>query len=365
MEKKIIERVLPVFSAYFDSGGKVNGELFEGLSNEDWEEVLAFVSAEGLLPVFVEILNQVPKELLPDRPLLLGSFGLSEKQRQGYDKRMETMRQLTALFRQHGLDVLYIKGATLAQFYPQPDRRVCSDIDYYMYGKSDDSIRVLAEAGVETKEYFHHHTQAEVNAILLENHYDFFDRVNHKCNLALDDCLKQLAEKEGRNRPFLFDGAYQMTPTMNAIFLMRHMSAHFVSETVTLRQLCDWALFLINCSEEVDWTLVLKEYKQAGMMKFAAIIQYVITEKMRFLISDCPIEPQEGTIAEKVWQSILFPPEADTHKKYGLQYYLFELRTFAGNKWKHQLVYPKESYLRLAFIYVGSHIKKKLNILSH
>ena len=48
----------------------------------------------------------------------------------------------------------------------------------------------------------------------------------------MDDELKRLAVEEGHRYPFLFDNpdvdiAYMMSPAMNAIFLMRHMAAHF------------------------------------------------------------------------------------------------------------------------------------------
>ena len=68
-----------------------------------------------------------------------------------------------------------------------------------------------------------------MHGILLENHYDFVERQNHRQNLILDDELKKLANEEGRKIKALFldseiKNAYVMTPTMNAIFLMRHMS---------------------------------------------------------------------------------------------------------------------------------------------
>lgn len=352
----------------------LNAVLFEGrekfiyqktLSSDEWEQVFRFISSQALLPVFIEGLSYLPKECLPEKSCLLKYIGLSERQKNGYRGRLNTMQRLSSLFLEKGLNIMYIKGATLAQMYPKPEWRVCGDIDYYMFGESDESIRILEESGVKTQEYFHHHTQAEMNGILLENHYDFFDRVNHRCNRELDDFLKSLANKEGYSYPFLFEGAYQMTPTMNAVFLMRHMSAHFVSETVTFRQLYDWALFLRNQSKDVDWKKVVELYLHSKMMAFARIIQFILNEKMMVSTEGVPIEVQDGMIAEKVWRSILNPPETNSHKKYGIRYYAYEIKTFFGNRWKHKLVYPDESYLRLAFTYVKSHLKKKLHLLSH
>ena len=206
----------------------------------------------------------------------------------------------------------------------------------------------MARKGIENSAYYHHHTQASLNDVLLENHYDFVERVNHKCDIILDDALKMLAEKEGRNMLATFLGediknAYVMTPTMNAVFLMRHMSAHFVSETISLRMLYDWALFLEKYGKSVDWPLVMNLYEQSGMTMFTEIIQRLLYSQLEFEWEDCPIACGNVEHAEMFWKSIIYPPKQDPYKGGTLRYYLYETKTFFANRWKHRIVYPGES----------------------
>lgn len=56
---------------------------------------------------------------------------------------------------------------------------------------------MMKKHGIENSAYCHHHTQASLNDILIENHYDFVERVNHKCDIVLNDLLKEMADKEG------------------------------------------------------------------------------------------------------------------------------------------------------------------------
>ena len=340
------------------------------LSSGEWDELLEFASEQGVLPIIIQHLNNSNPagSISMDKELLLQWIGVSLQSEQNYKQRLGVMRKLAKIFGKEGIDVMFLKGASLAQMYPNPEWRVFSDVDYYLYGESEHGIKILAEQGVENSEYYHHHTQASFNGVLIENHYDFVERVNHKCDLILDDALKALAAKEGHSVKATFLGddvknAYLMTPTMNAIFLMRHMSAHFVSETIPLKMLYDWALFLKHHAKDVDWNIVSALYDQSGMTAFAGIIQELLCKRLDVSYSDCPVFPVKEEYVERVWESVINPPEPDPHAKFTLRYYLFEAKTFFANRWKHKLVYPGESYILLFFKYAWLGVKKMLGVL--
>lgn len=338
------------------------------LSAKDLEEILSFASLQGVLGIIMPLFENNKTEDELSQKVIIKWYSHSVKIGQSYLNRLKTMRELSKLFAEEGLDVMYMKGATLAQLYPNPKWRRFSDIDYYLFGKSEQGIKAMTSNGIKNSAYYHHHTQASLNGVLLENHYDFVERINHRCDVILDDALKDLAAKEGKSIPATFLGddvknAYVMTPTMNAIFLMRHMSAHFVGETIPLRMLYDWALFLEKQGKEVDWSLVMHLYDQSGKTAFAEIIQRVIRTHLEYESKECPIKLSGKEDAERVWNSIIFPPKQDPYKKFSLKYYLFETKTFFANRWKHKLVYPGESYALLFFKYVWSAIKKKCGLL--
>ena len=172
-----------------------------------------------------------------------------------------------------------------------------------------------------------------------------------------------LAEKEGKTIKATFLGedihnAYLMTPTMNAIFLMRHMSAHFASESIPLRMLYDWALFLKYHVKDVDWKMVSDLYDKSGLVEFVGLIQQLLKSKLDVEFVECPVPLGDEDKASKLWHSIIYPPKQNPYKKFTFKYYLFETKTFWENRWKHHIVYPDESYLRLFFKYVWLGIKK-------
>lgn len=338
------------------------------LSAKKWDRILSFASEQGVLPIIASLLTEVTFDDEASRMVLVEWYAIAHSNQQDYELRKSIMCEMANMFAKESMDILFMKGVTLAQLYPNPEWRVFSDIDYYLFGKSEQGIAVLKQNGIESSAYYHHHTQASLNGVLLENHYDFVERVNHRCDLIIDDVLKALAEKEGRSVKASFLGedltnAYVMTPTMNAIFLMRHMSAHFVGETIPLRMLYDWALFLKHQAQDIDWQLVTELYDKSGMTEFAGLIQYLLKTKLGVEYAECPVFPCNEEKAGKLWLSIIYPPEQDPYKKFSLRYYIFEAKTFWKNRWKHQIVYPGESYSWLFCKYVWLGTKKMLGLL--
>lgn len=338
------------------------------LNVKEWDVLFSFSSSQGVLSTITQLFPDLELPPSPERLMIVGWYMGSQETAARYQQRLDTMRRLADMFAEEGIDIMFLKGAAIAQLYPEPGWRPFSDIDYYLYGKSEKGIEVMKKHGIENSAYYHHHTQASLNGILIENHYDFVERVNHKCDIVLDDALKEMADKEGHSLRADFLGedvknAYLMTPTMNAIFLMRHMSAHFVSETISLRMLYDWALFLEKNGNEVDWSRVKSLYKQSDMIRFAEIVQGILSWKLNYECGECPVALGQLKDVEKVWDSVINPPTPDPHAKFTLRYYLFEAKTFFANRWKHKIVYPMESYFLLFLKYAWLGWKKMLGVL--
>lgn len=346
----------------FNNGNDYQYLVLPELSLADWKEFFNLASIHGTLPIIMPVFEsrQFDDEQLKE--VVVDSYVVAQKYREKYRIRIQAMQELAGMFAEKGLDVMFFKGAALAQLYPNPEWRVFSDIDFYLYGKWKEGIVVMEEHGIANRPFWHHNTEADLYGILLENHYDFIERVNHKHHIILDDELKDLANSEGHNYKASFlpatnKNVYVMAPTMNAIFLLRHMGAHFASETISIRMLYDWALFLKKHTKDVDWVRVLGLYEQSRLSMFARMIQGILVSKMGIAIPNCPVEPLLGENTDLIWNSIIEGETPNPYKKNGLLYTLNEVRVFMRNRWKHQLVFPQESYTKLFFSYVFLHLR--------
>lgn len=365
MESKIIE----ICNSILFKSSQANLIALEGWGKKEWNNALDFCSFHGLVPVLSSVFNDIKKIDVSAKEVVLTWYGMAETIKNEYRNKIGIMREMALLFQDDGIDIMFLKGATLSNLYPLPEWRTFSDIDYYLYGKHQEGVNALETHGILTEEYEHHHTQASYKGVLIENHYDFFDCVNHKCNLILEKHMKDLALSEGRTIRYDFgdsrvQNAYSMTPTMNALFLMRHMSAHFVAETIPLRMVYDWSLFQIRNANRVDWERVIDLYAKTGMLVFAENIQYILMHYLKVPVTENPITPT-SRYAKRIWESIFIKPRINPYKKYSLLFNIVETRTFLKNRWKHKIVYQNESYIKLFFSYVFLTFKRKIGLLNH
>ena len=292
--------------------------------NEEWERILSLSAQQRVLPLVVSMFDVLP----PDRTATwttasegrLMAEKLIEKQR----LRLDLIPRLAGLFKERGLDVMFLKGATLSLRYPSVELRFFGDLDFYLFGHTKDATEVLAENGVES---------------------------NHKSNYILDDALKSMADHDRRSfslpgRPM--DNAWRMSPTMEAIFLMRHMSGHFAASEMELRQLYDWILLVRDDGGDIDWKEVARLFEASGMMDFARIVVWIIREKLSVELP-CPLLPTSGPMAERVWADMFSRRNQDKYRKGSLRYFIREAQVLLQNRWKYRLVYPGESFIGMAF----------------
>ena len=368
-QEKLIETIVGICAqVLFADKTCVSDDQLPELSAKEWDNLLSLASMHGALPIVMQLFESRKVEDKDVRKVILKWYAVAQGNKQRYQVRVQTIRELAEMFAEEGMDMMVFKGAALAQLYPTPDWRVFSDIDFFLYGEWKKGVEVMDRHGVKNRPFYHHNTEATLNGVLLENHYDFVERLNHRLNLVLDDELKKMAREEGKTMKatFLDDqvtNVYMMTPTMNAVFLMRHMSAHYVSESISLRMLNDWILFLNHHAKDVDWKRVCDLYEKSGMTEFVGIVMELIRQHYHIEFPDVPIAPVANEHTAKVWESIVFPPDINPHKKFSISYFVYETKTFLGNRWKHQIVYPGESYFLLSLHYAWSVIKKKLGLL--
>ena len=315
-----------------------------------WAAVLKLSIKQRVLPLVVSWMDTLPEEQIPTGREVIRAYLSSEHTREDVRHRFDVLEYLAKLMGEGGLELMLLKGATLSVRYPTPDLRFFGDIDFYLFEESARGAELLAAKGVVSEDYYHHHTQATLDGVLLENHYDFVDLENHKSNLVLNNALRTMAPL-GRI-PFTIPGkeprpnVYRMSPTMEAVFLMRHMSAHFAASETELRQLYDWALLLRDDADKIDWQEVTRLYEASGMMHFARIVCWIIREKLG-LDLPLPLEPAGGPLSEKVWADMVAGTSADRFRRGSLRYYLREAQVLMQNRWKYKLVYPGESFAGL------------------
>jgi hypothetical protein len=359
MRRDLIEQFLvPVCTKVLLRKDDIDAVILPENASE-WEEVCDFSSLHGLMPVLFGYLQDIKLSDAQSTAVLISWYGNSFQQEQTTEVMALAVRKLAQIMQKGGLDVMFLKGLSLAQYYPSPMMRIFADIDYYLYGKNDEGLNALEAAGIRSDDVWDYHVHAKMNGVRLELHKMFIDVDRIESNKLVEQTLTQLAVCEGRTCRCEWMGAsvanaYRMSPTMNAIFLMRHIGIHFVSEAVSLRMLYDWGLFLLHESKDVDWNKVIALYEQVGMMNYASRIQSLVTDKLGMPVAECCLlKTLDDELTKRIWESILSLGENGNCQGSRLKIGLMRRYEMLRSRWKFKMVYPMDSfwktYLYLAF----------------
>lgn len=138
---------------------------------------------------------------------------------------------------------------------------------------------------------------------------------------------------------------------------------------MTLRQLLDWALFVREHHQAVDWKLFWTEAKKMGMEKFVLCADAIAVEQLGFNASIfhtpaeyCSFAVNARALVGRVLEDILSPADFDAKGLPPVRYVCTRLRCWWHNRWKHRIVYS-DSLLSTFLVQLRSHLMKPATIL--
>jgi hypothetical protein len=261
----------------------------------------------------------------------------------------EVQQEIVDTVKRHGIETLVLKGTHVAQYYPRPEAREFGDLDLYFYDKHDEADRVAREVlKVEVSNDAHHHSKYNYRGVTVESHYDFVNVHYPPSNRRYEALLKELVP----------------SPTFEVLFLLRHMSCHFASSRITLRELTDWALTCRALQGEVDWKRVQQSVDDYGMRPFASALN-LIAERQLGIVLPLQNDNNPDILANtaSLERDIVFgSPETDDKNADGLGRLTWKMRRWNALAWKRKMVYS-DSPSSLMLASLTSHAEKPRSIL--
>ena len=228
------------------------------LSAKQWETVFDIAIQQGVSTVAGEGLSFIDQQSLPPKVLLLQCIGQSLAQKQSFSQQRACVDGLRKLWHDVGVDCIELKGNSIGRYYYVPESRYSCDFDCFLsdYEKGN---QIVEAAGVKLNRSFYKNSSFTWKGLYVENH-QFCTPVRG------NDAMKSL---ERKLRELLKGCNEYPSADFNALFLMEHAWAHFFEEALTLKQLCDWAVFRKACGGDVDWSLYEREAKACGFWHFS------------------------------------------------------------------------------------------------
>ena len=260
-------------------------QALSAITAQEWSQLLDYAKQHKVAAVALDGLQKIC-DSNPDLKLTIMEpeqkalrhkwYSTDVWARRRYQERLQVIRSLTGFYAGHNIRTMVLKGYGLCQEYPIPEHRRYSDVDIYLFGNARLADQLLLrEKGIKADTDSVKHSHFSVGKVSVENHYFFLNsRRIPKLKLA-DSNLMLLA---GDSTPDSDTGCLLPSVAFNAQFLPLHTAIHFVLGRATLSHLLDWALFLKNHSNQVEWSQLMVSSGYAGCIRFVGMLSMAAAE---------------------------------------------------------------------------------------
>lgn len=284
-------------------GTPADETLFDNTTN--WEELRKLARAQSLQGIVLDGVRTLPEEKRPPRMQYLQWCATLVQMEENNRLLNSRIGEICALYREHGVEPVLLKGQGVAQNYRIPLHRQCGDIDLYVGKKEYRRInRVLLEAGgVEDGEEISKHIGIKWRGVLVENHRIMLQLSSWCANRHFQ---QKVAHWYGHKeyRPVEIEGAGQvMLPPLafDAAYVLAHALLHFLSEGIGLRQVCDWTCLLHANRDVLDKQATAILLKRCGLAKAARAFGAIAVRYLGLPPEELPVPLKEKDTATGEW----------------------------------------------------------------
>lgn len=270
-------------------------ELSRVPNAHEWGAMYNEAERQAVVGVMLSGLERLPAEQLPPIEVKLQWIGMVQMIEAEYRLHCERAVELTRRFRSVGFQCRVLKGVGMAQYYPEPARRQCGDIDLWVDGRREDVIKWLRTQCKIEHHVWHHVDALFFKDVSVEVHVHpawMYGPSRNRILQKFFDC-ELFGCHETENTGLGFN-----VPTIgfDAVFSLVHSFHHLLEEGVGLRHIIDYYYILLKFEGE---SIELREEtfrvtKSIGLGKFTAAMMWVLRDVCGMPASELLCEPNEN-----------------------------------------------------------------------
>lgn len=319
------------------------GEAGRFPRESDWTGIVRLARLHGVDALAFDGAMRLPVANRPPRETALRWGANAEAVRLRHRRYRAAAAELAAWLEGQGVPVMQLKGGVLADCYPDPELREAGDIDIYAFGRHDEADRLARERGIPVERHNPKHSLFPFRHIPVENHATLLDADGSAMDAELEKRLGLILAAAGapgalRRQPGT--GMLVAPPDLDALFLMRHATAHFVGGNMTLRHLCDWCAFLSANGHALDREGYLRAVEQAGLRPLADAFTALAVDRFGLDPVLAPAFGRDRALERRIAADLLpGPAVCAEHSPWGIV--RFKYRRMKARRWKVKLVHGR------------------------
>lgn len=257
-----------IYSKYISAlGSFVQGTAPEPVDIQEMNELLnlaAINSTTGILcNAYMAHPDRAHRDMLPFlRKQCMGEVIL-------YSRRAEQMKLLMEKLDQNGIDCLLFKGFIVRDYYPVPELRTFSDIDFVIRREDREKCDALMkELGYEPREnwepvysYLKENEYYEIHTDVME--IDVSDKADYV------EYYSHIWEHVRPSTVVKRSHMWEFTPEFHFLYLLTHIAKHICGSGAGIRMYLDIALFIKHFGSTIDWQWIRGELEKLRLQDFA------------------------------------------------------------------------------------------------
>ena len=239
----------------------------------EWNAIYAEAEKQAVLGVIMDGIECLPDNQRPPKIMLLQWIGMVQMMEQTYNIHCEHAKKLFNSFLVAGFKSCLLKGIGNAQYYPNPQRRQCGDIDIWVEGEREDVIGYVRKHGQIGHVDVKHCDWKVFDDMEVEVHFIPTWFYNPLTNKKLQRWVEGQKDIQFKHTSEL--GINTPTNLFNLVYVLIHIYRHLFDEGVGLRQLVDYYYVLnhSNSEERIEAMTVLSSFR---MKRFVGATMYVM-----------------------------------------------------------------------------------------
>ena len=320
----------------------------------DWEALYRLAFEQTVGPLVTDGVNRLPKECLPAEPERLDPF-LGDMMATAQRNRVLDSFIPKVFHALRDIPVVLVKGQSLAQDYPDPERRQPGDIDLLLPPSSYAAAKeiLLPKATHISKEDLQTlHQGMHFYSVEVEIHGSISTLMSRKLDRQLAALLKE--QFDGRTLPTVTIGGAEIPvpeANFNAVYIFVHFLQHYWSGGVGLRQFVDWTTFVSVHKRDIHPVILEQRLEELGLLNLWKVFtgfaqEYLGCPAEKLPLADKP-KPRKNA---KIWRYIRrcgnFGKNKDRSRKeesYLVRKIHSLWRLVIVDRLRHFHVFPKES----------------------
>lgn len=243
-------------------------------SAREWDALYDEAGRQAVVGVLLGGLERLPEEQLPPLEVKLQWIGESQIIEATGRTHRQRVKELADKLRSVGFRSCILKGIGVAEYYPEPLRRQCGDIDIWVDGHHKD-ILAWMRSEYELAHVEWNHIGAEIfDDAPVEIHLHPSWLYNPRYNSKLQKFFEyykadaMLATKNSVNYPSI---------AFEAVFSLIHSFHHLLEEGVGFRHVIDYYYILKQLSDN-QRSEAFSFLMEIGVGRYAAAMMYVLQD---------------------------------------------------------------------------------------